>query len=112
MIKQPETIKIMLDYLQGPIWMSDSETGEPITGIEIIDTDPLIKELNLKCSELYNGYFEFDSHDQPCWFNHEKEKAEKNIMLDLISQIKKRLEEINDGSFIIEDLETDRLSNL
>ena len=45
-------------------------------------------------------------------FDFEKEKEEKEIMLDLISQIKKRLEEINDGSFVIEDLETDRLSNL
>ena len=33
-------------------------------------------------------------------------------MLNLISQIKKRLEEINDGSFVIEDLETERLNNL
>ena len=33
-------------------------------------------------------------------------------MIELISRIKKRLEEINDGSFIIEDLETERLKNL
>ena len=45
-------------------------------------------------------------------FDVEKEKEEKEIMLGLISQIKKRLEEINDGSFVVEDLETDRLSNL
>ena len=112
MIKQPETIKIMLDYLQGPIWLTDSETGEPITGIEIIDTDPILTELNLKCSELYNGYFEFDSHDQPCWFNHEKEKADKDLMLDLISKLVSRLNEINDGSFVIEDTETPRLMEL
>lgn len=112
MINQPETIKIMLDYLQGPIWLTDYETGEPLTGIEIIDTDPLIKELNLKCSELYNSYFEFDSHDQPCWFNHEKEKADKELMLDLISKLVSRLNEINDGSFIIEDTETPRLMEL
>ena len=39
-------IKLMLDYLQGPIWMSDIETGEPLTGIDIIDTDEIIMKLN------------------------------------------------------------------
>ena len=50
--------------------------------------------------------------NEPCWFNHEKEKAEKNIMLKLISCIKERLAEINDGNFVVEDLETERLKNL
>lgn len=107
-----QTVKIMLDYLQGPIWLSDSETREPITGISIIDKDPILKELNYKCSELYNSYYEFDSHDQPCWFNREKERAEKKIMLDLITKIVSRLNEITDGSFEIEDLETERLKAL
>ena len=35
-----------------------------------------------------------------------KEKAEKNIMLKLISGIKERLAEINDGNFVVEDLQT------
>ena len=107
-----ETIKIMLDFLQGPIWLSDVETGEPNTGIAIIDSDKTIKELNYKCAELFNSYYEFDSHNQPCWFNHEKEKADKEIMLDLISKLVTRLNELNDGSYIIEDLETPRLKQL
>lgn len=107
-----QTIKIMLEYLQGPIWLSDAETGEPITGIAIVDTDSIVKELNYKCSELYNSYYEFDSHDEACWFNAEKEKADKEIMLEMISKLITRLNEINDGSFIVEDLETERLKNL
>ena len=107
-----QTIKIMLEYLQGPIWLSDTETGEPITGIEVIDSDTIIKDLNYKCSELYSGYYEFDSHGEACWFNHEQEKADKDIMLDLISKLIARLNEINDGTFIIEDLETERIKNL
>lgn len=107
-----QTIKIMLEYLQGPIWLSDIETGEPITGIAIIDADPIIKELNFKCSELYNSYYEFDSHNEACWFNYEKEKADKDIMLDLITKLISRLNEINDGTFIIEDLETERIKAL
>ena len=38
-----EIIKIRLDYLEGPIWMSDVETGQPITGIDIIDNDETIR---------------------------------------------------------------------
>lgn len=30
---EKQVIKIRLDYLQGPIWMSDIDTGEPLTGI-------------------------------------------------------------------------------
>ena len=107
-----QIVKIQLDYLQGPIWMSDPETGEPITGIDIIDNDSVIVDLNHKAGTMFNSYYEFDSHGAPCWFNSEKEKLERNTMLDLISQIKERLEEINDGSFVVEDLETERLNNL
>ena len=61
---------------------------------------------------MFDGYYEFDTHDVPCWFDHEKEKAEKEIMLDLITQIVARLNEINDGSFVVEDLESERLRSL
>ena len=50
---------------------------------------------------MFDGYYEFDTHDVPCWFDHEKEKAEKEIMLDLITQIVARLNEINDGRLIM-----------
>ena len=107
-----KTVRIQLDYLQGPIWISDIETGEPLTGIELIDHDPVLRELNRQASQLFNSYYEFGSHDQPCWFNHEQEKADKEIMLDLISRILARLDEINDGSFVVEDLETARLKSI
>ena len=112
MKKEVQTVKIMLDYLQGPIWLSDTTTGEPITGIKVIDSDPIIKDLNYRCAEMYNGYYEFDSHDEACWFNTEKERADKDIMLEQISKLVARLNEINDGSFVIEDLETERLKAL
>lgn len=105
------TVKIMNEYLHGPIWVYNSN-GISVWKYPLISDDPLLKVLNNKAMELFSSYYEFDSHDMPCWFNHEKEKAEKNIMLDLISQIKERLEEINDGSFVVEDLETERLNNL
>lgn len=107
-----KTVRLQLDYLQGPIWISDIETGEPLTGIELIDRDPILRELNRQAGQMFSSYYEFDSHDQPCWFNHEQEKADKEIMLDLIQKIRVRLDEINDGSFVVEDLETERLNSL
>lgn len=109
---EKQVVKIQLDYLQGPIWISDVETGEPMTGIDPVDNDTLLKDLNHTAGQMYSSYYEFDSHDVPCWFNHEKEKAEKEIMLALIAQIVARLNEINDGSFVIEDYETPRLQAL
>ena len=105
------TVKIMNEYLHGPIWVYNSN-GISVWKYPLISDDPLLNVLNDKAMELFSGYYEFDSHDVPCWFNSEKEKLERNTMLDLISQIKERLEEINDGSFVVEDLETERLNNL
>lgn len=105
------TVKIMNEYLHGPIWVYNSN-GISVWKYPLISDDPLLKVLNNKAMELFSGYYEFDSHDVHCWFNSEKEKLERNTMLDLISQIKERLEEINDGSFVVEDLETERLNNL
>lgn len=51
-------------------------------------------------------YYEFDSHGEACWFNKEQQKKDKPKMLQLLSKLKKRLNEINDGSFEIEDLIT------
>ncbi len=73
----------------------------------IVDNDEIIQSLCDKASAMFTDYYEFDTHDVPCRFNHGKE-----IMLDFITQIVVRLEEINDGSFVIEDLETERLKAL
>ncbi len=112
MSEEKKIVKILLDYLQGPIWISDAESGEPMTGIDIIDKDAILKSLNYQAGQMFSSYYEFNSHDVPCWFNHEKEKAEKEIMLKLISEIVARLNEINDGSYEIEDCETERISKL
>jgi len=106
MINQKEKVKLMFDYLQGPIWTSDIETGEPLTGIDIIDDDKVLPDLNLRCSELYSECYEFDSNNQPCIFNEVTAKKNKKEILELLSKIKDRLDEINDGTFYVEDLAT------
>ena len=47
-------IKLQLDYLQGPIWMSNVDTGKPLTGIDIIDNDEEIRKINKKIADLFN----------------------------------------------------------
>ena len=107
-----EIVKIQLDFLQGPIWISDVETGQPMTGIDIIDNDEKLRKINYEISTLYSSYYEFDSHDQTCWFNEEQEKKDKEKMISLLKQLIDRLNELNDGSFLVEDYETERLEKL
>ncbi len=42
-----EKVIIQLDYLQGPIWRSNQETGEQYTRIDLIDNDKQIRKLSL-----------------------------------------------------------------
>ena len=107
-----EIIRIQLDFLQGPIWISDVETGKPMTGIDVIDNDEKLRKINYEISTLYSSYYEFDSHDQACWFNEEQEKKDKEKMISLLKQLIDRLNELNDGSFLVEDYETERLEKL
>lgn len=104
-------IRLMNEFLHGPIWVLNSD-GISVWKYPLIEQDAVLSKLNQSAKELFDSYYEFDSHDEPCWFNHEKEKAEKDIMLKLISGIKERLAEINDGNFVVEDLETERLKKL
>lgn len=109
-----EKIRLMLDFLSGPIWNDyfDSETKKEVTGIEIIDNDEPLQALNQEIQDLYSSYYEFNSHGMACWFDEEREKADKEKMLDLLKRLNERLAELNDGSFVVEDLETERVMNL
>lgn len=104
------TVKIMNEFIHSPLWIYDEDSivDEP----EFIANDAKLQNLCNKAEDMFLSYYEFDSHGEPCWFNYEKEKAEKKIMLELISHIKERLAEINDGRFVIEDKETERLKDM
>ncbi len=107
-----QTVKLMLDFLQGPIWISDVETGKPMTGIEIMNNDEQLRLINYEIQDLFDSYYEFDSHDQACWFDEERERADKPRMLELLAKLNARLAEINDGSFVVDDRETPRVEAL
>lgn len=107
-----KTLKISLDFLSGPLWKDEFIDGEARTGIPVIDNDKALQALNDEICELYSSYYEFDSHDQPCWFNKEEEKADKYRMLELLGKLNARIAELNDGSFVVDDQETPRVEAL
>lgn len=103
-------LKIMNEFIHSPIWTY--EDGFITDDLPIIENDSELQNIANQIETLFSRYYEFDSHDQACWFNHEKEKADKELMLDLITKLIARLNDLNDGSYIIEDCETERLKNL
>ena len=106
-----KTVRIMNEYLHGPIWVYGSD-GVSIRQYPLIHGDAVLMTLNEKAADMFDAYYEFDTNDVPCWFNYEKERTEKDAMLTLIERMVARLNEINDGSFVIEDLESERLRAL
>ena len=99
----------MNEFLHGAIWVYEDGI---VSSWEKIDNDEILSELNKKTMVLFGSYYEFDSHGEACWFNADLEKSTKQEMLDLIVQIKKRLDEIDNGDFTVEDLVTERLQKL
>jgi len=98
-------IMLELDYLIGPI-MKDIYSVKrkvDVTGVSVIDNDEILEDLNSKISDLYSECYEFDSHDQPCYFNEDTLKKNKEELLILLKQLNDRLNEINDGTYIVQD---------
>lgn len=106
------TIKIMNEFLHGPVWTCEEETDIETDALPLVHEDPTVASLNLEIGELFDSYYEFDSHDLPCWFNEEKEKVDKPRMLELLGKLNARIAELNDGSFVVDDQETPRVEAL
>lgn len=106
------TLKISLDFLAGPLWKDEFIDGETRTGIPVIDNDAALRALDDRICEPYSSCYEFDSHDQACWFNEEQEKDDKPLMLELLGRLNARIAELNDGSFVVDDQETPRVEAL
>jgi len=112
-----ETILILLDYYFGPIqcdWVDDS--GRQITKINVIDSDEETQRLNKEANSLWLTLFkpvDF-SEDNPSGFvfDTEREKEIAPLLLSIIEKLIKRLNEINDGSYEIEDRTTPWLKDI
>ena len=97
-------IKLDLDFLIGPIVKDVFSKSKNclMTGIDVVDNDEAIMELDKRIMELYSSFYSFGDDDS-CKFEVELAAAHKNELLDLINQLVKRLNAINDGSFEIEN---------
>lgn len=104
-------IKIANEYKHGPIWVY-GEDGMPTYSFPIIYNDARLQELNKKARELYDSFYAFNTPNATCEFSYDKEKSCRDEMLMIIKEIVVRLEEISDGSFVVEDHETNYLSAL
>lgn len=103
-------IKLMTEFIHGPIWVYDEEGL--MDSLDFVENDSIVQELDNQMANMYTAYYEFDSHGQACWFNKEKQVQEKPKMLELLAKLKKRLDELNDGSYVVEDLISVEYENL
>ena len=108
-----KTLKLELDFLIGPIVKDvfSASKNKLITGVEVIDNDLELNELNEQASALYSSFYEFDE-DEACSFNSTIAKGHLDELKELITKIKNRLNNLNDGSFELSYMITDQLREL
>ena len=89
-----KTLKLELDFLIGPIVKDvfSASKNKLITGVEVIDNDLELNELNEKASALYSSFYEFDE-DEACSFNI---TIAKENLDEYIAELKKKLSEMLD----------------
>ncbi len=80
--------------------------------LALFNDDHEIQSLCEKIQDMYAAYFHFDYKDSPCYFDEEAEKKNKDKMLKLLYQLRKRIDELNDGTFEVDDWETERIEDL
>jgi len=107
-------IKIRLDYLIGPVIKDvyDKDKNILITGVSIVDNDEEIRKYDSEIAELYSNFYEFDSHGVACYFNRSLFLKNINHLKYLLNQLLSRLNEINDGTFCIDDQATNAIEKI
>ncbi|MBQ3601995.1 MAG: hypothetical protein II992_12475 [Lachnospiraceae bacterium] len=85
-------------------------TGVWSTGIDCIDNDDTLQKLNDKGEELYSSLYSFDENGEACSFDQNTYVAIRDELIDIVKKIIARLEEINDGTFIVIDETSKSLS--
>lgn len=106
-------IKLELDFLIGPIIKDvySVSKNKLITGIDVIDNDSVLNELNDKASALYSSFYEFNN-DEACTFNALIAKEHYEELSEIINKIKNRLNMLNDGTYKLNDMVSDQLKNI
>lgn len=94
-------IKLMNEFLHGPIWIYDEE-GMIRRKYPLITDDKLLMELNEQARLLYDECYSFDVNEDPCEFDEVCYQKNYPKMKEIIGAIIDRLNVINDGSFEVE----------
>ena len=108
------SIYVGLELVFGPILKDNQlEDGTFSSGSKIVDNDLVLKNLDKKINELWCSLWSKDSNSQSgIHFDEVKEKVLAPQLLEMINKLIDRLNEINDGSYEIEDMITDHLKSL
>ena len=100
------TVKIMFDYTKDIVWLRDINDEWTVDCLSLVEEDEIIKDLEKKIYDLYAEFISFDTDINDIVYNYEGMRKDKQKMLALLKKLNDRLNEINDGSFIVEDLLT------
>ena len=103
----------MIDFGEGSIWTEyfDEQKRRLLIGIEKVDNDKELWDINEIIQELFTSYYHFDYNAQACFFDEEQEKK-TSIKCSHYQRNLKKLYEINNRSFEADDRETERVKNL
>ena len=96
------TIRLANDFIHGSIWGYD-EQGFIRGSFPLVTDDAELKRLNREAAILHDYFYSDDCRE----YDEAGYKAAYPRMKQIIRKIIKRLDEINDGSFTIDD----RVSN-
>mgnify|MGYP004457757533 CR=1 FL=1 len=96
---------IKFDFAYGPIWKDiyDPNTKTWITGIDVIDQDAALNELNDAAEKEYASLYVFDDCGIP-HFDDLSYQNKKTDLRSLVSRIIERANFLNDGSYVVKDL--------
>ena len=98
------TVRLMNEFLHGPLWVVDEDGAAFLEEkIPTVERDEEVRTLSERICDMYDSYYDFDSHDCACWFDEPRERAEASEMLDLAWCLYVRVCELNDGSFNVDD---------
>ena len=109
-----EILVLSLDFIFGPLSKDYQTTdGTEITGIKVVDEDNEIQKLDQEINDIWcslwtKNNFSTSGYD----FDEKREKEVAPILIDLVRELIKRLDKINDGSYEIEDMITNHLESL
>lgn len=67
-------LKVMLDFISGPLWKDvfDTQKKELVTGIEVVNNDEYLQKLNEEIQALYSFYYKINYNNEPFYFDKNK----------------------------------------